>query len=60
MFVANEVVSFDEIAPLVQDWHAVLFRKSEDSWKVRDLDEPKVNGYMPKAILKLIYADAVF
>ena len=60
MFAADEVVALDEIACLVQDRHAVLFRKCKDSRKVRDLDETKVNGYMPKAIVELFCSDAVF
>ena len=60
MFAADGVVAFDEIARFVQDWEAILFRISEDGRQIRDFDEPKVNRYMPKSILELIYADAVF
>jgi hypothetical protein len=35
-------------------------RKREDSGKVRDFDETKVNSYVPKTIVELFYADAVF
>ncbi len=60
MFAADEVVALDIIARLVQDRHSVLFCEGEDSRKVGDFDETKVNGYMPKAIVELFDADAVF
>src|SRR5882757_3112728 len=60
MLAADEVVALDVIARIVQHRHSVFFRKSEDSRKVGDLDESKVNGYMPKAIVELFDADAVF
>ena len=60
MFAADEVVALDVVARTVQHRYPVLFRKSEDSRKVGNLDESKVNGYMPKAIAKLFDADAFF
>ena len=60
MFAADEVAALDEIACFLQDRHAVRFCKCEDSRKVGDLDETKVNGYMPKAIVELFCSDAVF
>lgn len=60
MFAADKVVALDIIARIVQDRHSVLFRKSEDSRKVGDLDESIVNGCVPKAIAELFYADAIF
>ena len=60
MFAADEISSLDVIACFVQDRHSVLFRKREDSGKVGDFDETKVNSYVPKAIVELFYADAVF
>ena len=60
MLAADEVVPLDEIACLIQNRHSVLFRKCENSRKVRNLNETKVNGYMPKAIVELFCSDAVF
>ena len=60
MFAAAEISSLDVIACFVQNRHSVLFRKREGSGKVRDFDETKVNGYVPKAIVELFNADAVF
>jgi hypothetical protein len=57
MFAADEVATLDVIVRFIQERHAVLFRLREDSRKVRDLDEPEVNSYMPKAIVELFYAD---
>ena len=59
MFAAGEVAALDVIARFVQGRHSVLFRTREDSRKVGDLDESKVNSYMPKAIVELFYADPV-
>ena len=60
MFAAAKVAALDEIARLFQHRHSVLFCKCEDSRKAGDLDEAKVNGYMPKTIIELFHADAVF
>ena len=60
MLAAAEIPSLDVIACFVQDRHSVLFRKRENSGKVRDLDETKVNRYVPKTIVELFYADAIF
>ena len=60
MFAADEVAALDEIACFFQHRHSIFFCKCEDSRKVGDLDETKVNGYMPKAIIELVHADAVF
>ena len=59
MFTTDEIVALDVIARFVQDRHSVLFRESEDSRKVWNLDKSEVNGYMPKSIVELFYADAV-
>ena len=60
MFAAAEIPSLDVIACFVQDWHSVLFRKREDGRKVGDFDKAKANSYVPKTIVELFYADAVF
>ena len=60
MFAADEVAALDEIACFLQDRHAVRFCKCEDSRKVGDLDKTKENGYVPKTIIELFHADAVF
>ncbi|MGY4427622.1 hypothetical protein ACVWWO_000099 [Bradyrhizobium sp. F1.13.1] len=60
MFVAAEIPSLDVVACFIQDWHSLLFRKREDGRKVGDFDETKVNSNVPKAIVELLYADAVF
>ena len=60
MFAADEVVALDVIARTVQHRYPVLFRKCENSRKVRNLNETKVNGYMPKAIVELFCSDTVF
>ena len=60
MFATAKVAALDEIARLFQHRHSVLFRKCEDRRKVGNLDETKVNGYMPKTIIELFHADAVF
>src|SRR5882757_1802349 len=60
MLSADKVVALDVIARTVQHRHSIFFRKSEDSRKVGDLDESKVNGHMPKAIAEPFYAHAVF
>ena len=60
MFAAAEIPSLDVIACFIQDWHSVLFCKREDGRKVGDFDETKMNSYVPKTIVELFYADAVF
>ena len=60
MFAAAEIPSLDVIACFIQDRHSLLFRKREDGRKVGDFDETKVDSYVPKTIVELFYADAVF
>ena len=60
MLAADEIISLNVVARIVQDRHSVLLRNGKDSRKIRDLDEPKVNGYLPKAIVEPFYTDAVF
>lgn len=60
MSAANEVIALDVIARFVQDRHSVRLRNAEDSREVRDLDEPKMDGYVPKTIIDRFYTDAVF
>jgi len=60
MFSAAEIASLNVIACFIQDRHPLLFRKREDGRKVGDFDETKVDSYVPKTIVELFYADAVF
>ena len=60
MSAANEVITLDVIARFVQDRHSIRLRDAKDSRKVRDLDKPEVNGYVPKPIIERFYTDAVF
>jgi len=53
MLAADEVVALDVITCFVQDRHSVLFRKCEDSRKIGNLDETKVNSYIPKTLVEL-------
>ena len=59
MFAADQIIALYVIARPIQYRHSVFFCNGKDSRKIGDFDKAKMNGYMPKAVVKLFYADAI-